>query len=175
MSVWWKRNKKKVPLHDENFRKIVIFFVFECPVQFKDGKRVSARAKTFEDCSIVENQLTLLLNQLKRKIEHKDCYRCCKNSEELETFEANCRSKYPKEAHVEVVSFINNPELYTTRTLFYAIRNAIAHGSFSIVEAKNGERFYYFETSKNTVLKARMCFREKTLLQWIDITKSMMK
>ena len=53
-------------------------------------------------------------------------------------------------------------------TIFYYIRNALAHGSFMV----NGD-IYSFESSKDGTTKAAIRLREETLLKWIkDVSLS---
>ena len=71
----------------------------------------------------------------------------------------------------EMVIFIENSDLKKTRTIFYAIRNAFAHGSFSVSGAGE-KRTYCLENRKDGVLKARIRLREKTLLNWIELVEN---
>ena len=175
MPEWWKKNSKNVPLHHENFQKIVSFFVYECPVQRKNGNKVTPRATTFEDRGIVDGKQVSLLNVLKQKIEHKECFQCCETDSDIINIEKAIHKKYPVENHTEFVLYIENKDLRKTRTVYYSIRNALAHGTFSYVEAKNGEIYYYLEAKKEDKIKARICIKEKTILKWVDITQRMMK
>ena len=59
------------------------------------------------------------------------------------------------------------------QSLFSAIRNAFAHGRFSIREYQhNGDRVkMYFFSNFNKYLKAEIVLQESTLLEWIQIIK----
>lgn len=48
------------------------------------------------------------------------------------------------------------------------IRNAFAHGSFS-VENVDGQHIYCLESAKDGSLRARMRLREETLLEWMKL------
>ena len=69
----------------------------------------------------------------------------------------------------EYCVFLRSQENTTLQSLFSAIRNAFAHGSFS-VRAYNKTRVYFF-ANYNKYLKAEIVLREDTLLSWIDIVK----
>lgn len=174
MAEWWRKNNKKIPLHLKEFQRIVAFFVYQCPVQYKDGRKVTPRAVSFEEKNIIAAKQTSLLNSMKSKIEHKECYKPCNSMQDIMEFEKSCRKKYPAENHVEFIAYIPDPELEKTRTIFYSLRNSLAHGSFSFVDSKNGERFYYFEAAKGNNIKARYCLSERTLMKWIQITEEVL-
>lgn len=174
MAEWWEKNKKKIPMTREEFCEILLFYVYKCPVQQKDGHKVTPRAKTFEECGVIDVKLTRLLHLMKQKIKHKECFICCKNEKEILLNERKLTQHYDLENHVEFVLYVENKELKKTRSVFYAIRNALAHGTFSVVESKNDEKHYYIQTENRTGIKSRMCLNEKTLLKWIDLTQKMM-
>ena len=60
-------------------------------------------------------------------------------------------------------------------TIFYHIRNSLAHGRYQIYTNYDGDRIYVLESGiirKNLEkldLRARMVLKEKTLLKWIKI------
>lgn len=56
------------------------------------------------------------------------------------------------------------------QSLFSAIRNSLAHGSFNVKSYK-GIRIYFFANYKD-YLKAQIVLQEKTLLAWIDLLRS---
>lgn len=66
-----------------------------------------------------------------------------------------------------------------TDSLFYAIRCALAHGSFCIhkyrEKNKNREKYYLLENNDKGKLKARLIIKEDTLIKWIEIVESVPK
>ncbi|MDE6728250.1 MAG: hypothetical protein K2J80_09985 [Oscillospiraceae bacterium] len=67
---WW-RQATGTPLGNENFWKIIDFYLFNCPVKTKSGKKfqkVSQRAKTFEDQKWIGGKLTTLWSAMKNRI-----------------------------------------------------------------------------------------------------------
>lgn len=66
-------------------------------------------------------------------------------------------------------------------SIFYHIRNALAHGRFQIYTNETDETYYVFESGiiKKSIekidLKARMILKESTLLKWIDIINKPVK
>ena len=66
--------------------------------------------------------------------------------------------------------FLKHEERTVLPSLFSAIRNAFAHGSFSI-QTKKKIRVYYFE-NYDGYMKAKIALREETLLAWIRIIEA---
>jgi hypothetical protein len=71
----------------------------------------------------------------------------------------------------EFIVFKENSELKKLKSIFYAIRNAFAHGSFSIVN-NNQNTIYYLESAKDEKIKSQIKLKESTLLDWIDLFNS---
>ena len=65
--------------------------------------------------------------------------------------------------------FLKTDEKTVIQSLFSAIRNALAHGSFN-VKIYKGVRVYFL-SNYNKYLKAEIVLQENTLLKWIDIVK----
>lgn len=172
---WWKSGNLVIPYNNKNFKKILEFYLFNCPVVIKGGK-VSKRAKSFEDYKIVNQGLKTLLSLMKRDLaDANNNYRCIKLTDDIERnrIELERFSKLNDEYYNFIV-FKENDEIGKTRTIYYAIRNSLAHGSFSIKSTKK-ENIYYFETSKDGKLKAQIRLKERTLLHWIDLIKEFSK
>ena len=70
----------------------------------------------------------------------------------------------------EYCVFLKQDEKTVMQSLFSAIRNAFAHGSFN-VKTYNGVKIYYFENF-NGYLKAEIVLHEETLLAWIPILEA---
>ena len=70
----------------------------------------------------------------------------------------------------EYCVFLKNSEDTVMQSFFSAIRNALAHGSFTVKSYKN-TRIYFFANYHN-YLKAEIVLHERTLLSWIDIVKN---
>lgn len=72
-----------------------------------------------------------------------------------------------KRAFPDTYVFLKNDEKKVISSLFSAIRNALAHGSFNVKRYEK-TRIYYFSNYKGYE-KARIVLYEDTLLSWIDI------
>ena len=86
-------------------------------------------------------------------------------NELVANFKKSERITYPDEYCV----FLKTDEKSVIKSLFSAIRNSFAHGSFNVKSYK-GTRIYYFSNYKDYE-KARMVLYEETLLLWIKIIK----
>lgn len=151
-------------LTNKNLLKIIDFYLFNCPVP-----GTSVRGKKFEEYGFVGSKSfgvlkTAMLSSASQSL--KENYIPCKK-EELETGFA-CVSKLspPNEYCV----FLKHEERTIMNSLFSAIRNSFAHGSFN-VKSYNGVRIYFFVNYKE-YQKAQIVLQEDTLLAWIHIIQS---
>lgn len=173
MSQWWKKGVS-FPNGDKNFLKIIEFFLFECPVVFpKSKKRVSQRAKSLEEHGWQGDTLRLLLTNMKNNASNHLIYSKGK-AEDFDVVKQteNCENTTSlSDRHFEMMYFIVHNELKETRTIFYYIRNAFAHGSFSVY-SNNDDPIYYLENMNKGKVYGRFRLKEKTLLKWINLFNS---
>lgn len=151
-------------LSNKNLQRIILFYLIECPVEGK-----SQRGKTFREygyigspsfSSLKKNLFSLATPSLRSN------YHPCKKEELNDCFK-NCEGiSYPD----EYCCFLKTYENSVIRSMFSAIRNALAHGSFNVKSYK-GKRIYYFSNFKEYE-KARIVLHEETLLSWIRIIKN---
>ena len=161
MSNWWNRNDT-IPFSDGNYIKIVDFYQHKCPVVFKNGQRVAHRGFDFKAKGWNSNLIKTFLCEIKKNCGHPLYYKCCKSNESVEDVMPQA------DTNLEAIVYKENCNLYKTQSIFYAIRNAFAHSSFSVVN--NGSyKIYYLESSKDGIIKAQIRLKETTLLHWIDI------
>ena len=66
-----------------------------------------------------------------------------------------------------MIVFTKRSDMNITASIFYYIRNAFAHGSFSV-----SDRIYYFESSKKGKVLAQIRLHEQTLVKWIELFNS---
>ena len=64
----------------------------------------------------------------------------------------------------EICTLLRNENMSQTDQIFYCIRNALAHGTFSYIKS-----VYTFENFDRGKLKGRIRVNQKTLLKWIDL------
>ena len=67
----------------------------------------------------------------------------------------------------EMIFFLEREDMGDMYAIYYGIRNAFAHASFSVVKQQS-EMVYYLQSAKEGVTKSAMRLRERTLLKWID-------
>ena len=175
MAEWWNKNKS-LPLENVNFQTILDFYLFHCPSETVKGskkkgtktyQKVSQRATSLRMQGWIAGHLNTLLSSMKHT-----------TSGHLEYCTFNVDAKIEKEVkilekdtsmrnkHFEMIVFMERSDMSKTSAIFYYIRNAFAHGSFSIVNA-NGKKVYYLESDKDGIVKAQIRLREETLLNWI--------
>lgn len=172
MSNWWKKTEL-IPYTDKTYINIFSFYVHNCPVVFKRKKKdivchnkVSCRGVDFYSKGWDNNTLKTLLSKMKNNNGNRILYECTtsdKIESKMQEFENSTKSC------VEAIVFVENCDIYKTQSIFYAIRNAFAHGSFSVDQSN---KMYYFESEKEGKIKAQICLKESTLLYWIDLFNS---
>lgn len=148
-------------ISNSNLQKILQFYLLECPVEGK-----SKRGKTFKELGYSgRKSFGNLKNEMLKCATPSlsNNYIPCKKDELQDNFKKCEKLSYPDEYCV----FLKSDERTTIRSLFSAIRNALAHGSFN-VNSYYQTRIYYFSNFKNYE-KARIVLHEETLLSWIKI------
>lgn len=159
--MYYKQFDKEVKLSNKNFQKILDFYLFSCPIPQK-----SFRSKTFEQLGWKGKKQfaklkTLLISSASNSL--KGNYHPCKKEELQGQFEAAANISPIDEYCI----FLKSDEKTVIQSLFSAIRNAFAHGSFS-VETYTKTKVYFF-ANYHDYLKAEIVLQEKTLLTWIEI------
>lgn len=157
----------KIPYSSNNFRRIVDFYLFCCPVDGTSFRSIPFSKYGWSGAIQFAQLKKRLLQAASNSL--KDNYYPCKKDDLEIKFQEIKKSKPVEEYCV----FLKNEEGTVMQSLFSAIRNAFAHGSFSIREYKhNGDRVkMYFFSNFNKYLKAEIVLQESTLLEWIQIIK----
>lgn len=162
MSDWWRKGVA-FPKENENFLRILEFYLLKCPVKFshklpQKERIVSNNAKLFDETDWKGNNMKTLLSEMKRNI----IYIPLKNSDKVEDYTENLSG------NEQFIIFIENNEFGKTQSIFYAIRNSFAHASFSI-DNNSGNPIYYMESNKQDKIKSQIKLKEQTLLKWIEL------
>lgn len=149
-------------IKDKNTAKIFTFFVIETPVS-----NVSYRSVTFKDRNINMSKLT---HDIKNEIEDfKSSWVLCKKYEVVtlhDKINSGCNSDISKEYAIHTKSRDGK-----TESLYYAIRCALAHGSFDIHKHK-GVKYYYLENRDKNIIKAKILIKEESLLKLIELIEN---
>ena len=145
---------------DENFQKIVQFYLFETPIE-----GASHRGKTFKDMGWTGSSRYQMLERLLKSASgmNDDHWNILESQSEVR--------KQSKDVAQDRQFIYSDQSKGRVPTFIYSIRNAFAHGSFDILEIK-GERHYFFENEYRGNLRTRMLLSERTLLEWIKIIKT---
>lgn len=165
-NLYKKTYDNTIPLSNAAFQKIIRFYLFECPAESRSFRGKSLAAYGWKNRWPLENLR-------KRMIEAS-----VGNLDRL--FFSGLPDKLPaklKEAEGicpcnEYCVFLSNEEKSAMQSLFAAIRNSFAHGSFAVRRYKDDGGHYqrmYFLCNYDGYLKAELVLNEKTLLAWIPI------
>ena len=145
-----------IPTSRKQFQSIISFYLFNCPVEGK-----SIRATTFEQKgwkgALFSKLKTAMLDNATPELKNR--YFPCKKDELEKKFDEIEKLK----ATDEYCVFLKHDELRVMESLYSAIRNSLAHGSFVI---RGRTKMYYF-ANYDGYLKAIINLREETLLNWI--------
>lgn len=175
MSEWWNVNPT-IPFENKNFQTILNFYLFQCPVEFKRGKKesttyqkVSQRARSLRERGWIESYATTLVNYMKESLGKNSNYDTCKSEESVAVKVKQLENSGSlSDKHFEVIVYTERSEMNKANAILYYIRNAFAHASFSVTTV-GSRKVYYFESAKNGVVKARIRLNETTLLNWMEI------
>lgn len=183
------KDKKYVPLRagwvkgleekfQENFQKIVVFYLLETPCEEisyqskplkkygwkKDvwsNKKGGLKEKMMNVSDLEFNSNLFRVNRL------NDMSRILSKAKMNDSFQKNRETE-------KIVVYLSSRYKSTFMSVFFHIRNSIAHGRFSIYE-KEGMVVYVFESGvkyeDKLSVRARIILKETTLLDWIDIIK----
>lgn len=150
-------------LDNRELLKILQFYLFECPVE-----GTSHRGKKFKELGYSGSRA---FGALKKELLRTATPSLAHNFKPStrEEIKANLESveniSYPDEYCV----YLKNSKSGIIQSMFSAIRNSFAHGSFN-VRSYSHTRIFYLSNYKDYE-KARMILHEKTLLRWIEIIK----
>ena len=164
MAQYQRNFETSIGMSNRNFQKIVSFYLFECPVAGK-----SKRGRKFDDYGIKGQAAFARLKKamlLNATTSLQNNYLPCRQNELSSAFE-RVKSIAPTD---EYCVFLKYDEKTVMQSLYSAIRNAFANGSFS-VKTYSGVRIYFF-ANFDGYLKAEIILHEDTLLSWIDCIKS---
>ena len=158
---------------DDSIRRVALDFILQCPSSIKKGTRilpVSKCASTFKSRGIQGSLLRTLLSQLKKALPTQNCYVKTKagfSIIEESKFMENIDSL--SDPNHEYIVISEHSSMSETESVFYYIRNAFAHGSFSVEDLNGNNRHYYLECDNGNIPKARMLLKESTLLKYRDL------
>lgn len=170
MSEWWKQGT--VPaLTDKNFQKIIEFYLLRCPCEIKRDQdkyvKISRMSTTFRQQGWVGGKLNMLISSMKNtESGHLEYHIHHPYDDVITKTEMVEKVVNLKDLHFEMISIVKRSDMSLTSSIFYYIRNALAHGSFGVVQQEN-KKTYYFESTKGDNVKAQIRLREDTLLKWI--------
>lgn len=165
----WLRWIDSVEFNDPDFVRIVIFFVFHSPC-----KGLSSMGKTLTEYGWSDPwKKPYYLNKQLKKISSNPCLLYSSSSyDKMEEAlrKSNLLDDFPYDCHSERVC-IYNCQSNQFLSLFYHIRNAIAHGRFDIINIDD-ECVYIFEDAagkdEKRKVSARMILKKGTLIKWIE-------
>lgn len=172
LSDWTAFNSRNV-YTNRNFQRILNFFLFECP-----NKHMSVRSHPFHEQGWPKKYFSVLQRRLRKAGDPEIAFHRVAIKNLFETLSL-ANQLAAVDCTNELVIYHGSGESMVT--LFGAIRNAFAHGSYQI-RTVNKVRYYCLEnrtppsvTQPNYFdqeVRARIVLKETTLLRWIEIIQS---
>lgn len=176
MADWWDKGTK-IPIGDANFQKIIDFYLFNCPCETEKGSKkkgtkaytkVSKRANTLRSQGWTGSYLNTLLASMKHITSGHLEYHIFDNKTDIKAEVAKVEKHITlSDKYFELIAMADRSDMSKTSAIFYYIRNAFAHGSFSVIKDET-KTIYYLESAKDDAVKAQIRLREETLLKWIE-------
>ena len=164
MQKYYQEYDIPASISNKNLQQIINFYLFECPVP-----ETTFRGKVFKEFGFEGSKAfgRLKDEMLKAATDSlSNNYIPCKKSTLNESFKKIETVSPPDEYCV----FLENSKKSVMQSLFSAIRNALAHGSFN-VKSYDGIRIYFF-VNYYGYKKAQIVLQEKTLLAWISLIQA---
>lgn len=157
---------------DDDVMKIAFDFILLCPSSIQKGSQyfpVSKRGSSFRSRGIYDSLLRTMLSQIKKNLPFRDCYaKIGAKASVIDKLKSMEKTSSLNDPNHEYIVICEHSSMTETEAVFYYIRNAFAHGSFSVEDIKGNGRHYYLESDKENTPKARMCLKESTLLKYRD-------
>ncbi len=155
--TWIKNNN--IEFSDSNFQKIIDFYLFKTPAE-----NLSARSKSVESYGWNNTY------NLKKKIgltSNQSLFTFAETLKEMEEAlsDSNLKKRFWENHNERVCLYVQKNQL---NSLFYHIRNSLAHGRFDIIK-RNTDNIFVMEDVNKKCISARMVIKESTLLNWIEI------
>ena len=161
--MWFKINN--IDNKDPNINKFIYNFVIKCPCTIRNTKAlVSQRGDAFSKRGIKNDLLNTLNAEIKNRFIKNITYVKLKSNTKPENSVDKYRlalfnSKRFSDPNFEFFIFKKRTDMSDTETIYYCIRNAFAHGSFSIIN-DNNKKVYLMHCEKNKDTKADMRLKE---------------
>lgn len=151
--------------YTEGFKKILKFYLFECPAITKDNSsekptsisqkyRISVRSTLLSEYGFEKSKLITLFNYFTRSV---SIQQFAENLDHIKT-KAN-----------QFVLITPQKDISRPSSILHHIRNAFAHGSFIV---KSGVYTFMFTNPKRTKILGYAKLKEKTLLDWMRVIQS---
>lgn len=161
---YYKKYDVPASLSRASLQKIILFYLLNCPVKGKSYRGKTFKEYGFSGSPAFSKLKSVMLKNASKSL--KNNYIPCKKGELDYNFKS-IESVSPPE---EYCVFLYNDEKTKIESLFSAIRNALAHGSFNC-KSYNGTKIYFF-LNYDGYRKAQIVLHETTLLNWISVIEN---
>ena len=170
-SVEWLQHPIPQKFCDEDFLRIVLFYVLHSPCKKGSYSRINLEDYGWRNPwhkdkfkEMINSKANLNKESFRFTSAQKDFKALWEDTEKSENFYDEFGEEFAVFSHAGE----SNPHL----DMLHHIRNSLAHGRFTA--KKHNKEFYMFmedvkEVNKQFTVNARIVLKKKTLLNWIDI------
>ena len=169
----WLKEIDTIKFKDEQFIRIITFFMFYSPVDNLSARQISLSEYGWKKPWRNPWYLNKQLKQATSNYELLFSSATFKKIDEALT-KADLKNSFPSNIAKERIC-IYDGQKNQFMSVFYHIRNAFAHGRFAL-NLLNDKEYYILEDVQKDKdgfkVSARMILKTNTLLNWIDIIES---
>lgn len=168
----WIKNKNE-GLFEPNFQRILLFYLFSTPCDGVSSSGINLASYGWGKNIWINSKLKEILLEVAKLQDGKNYIKCKKLEEMTASFDgAGLNDGFHKRKFPERIAFYHDGKRNEFITILFYIRCALAHGRFEIYKTE-GENVYVMEAiklaPKGYSSRARMIFKESTLIRWIEI------
>lgn len=166
-----------IPLSNKNFQKIILFYLFECPVRTYERKKKEERSRSADQPhpkynynfkKVCKRGITFAdrgldganLNSLRAAMQRVTGVKLLA----VDTVEDVIKTAEETDGEYIIIKKNTENNISVTEGYFYCIRNAFAHGDFDV----NGKT-YEFRNETGEKVKGLARLKESSLLRWIEL------
>lgn len=179
----WCNCNSSISYEGNRLIEVIDFFVFHCPASIRsfvkdgiwpDGKKkrkkiykdVSVRDCSFRKNGITGNLLSTILAEIRRPIARQGLFQVIKTDADVSaTAKALLCSRTGNDQWPDLIVMHTRSDMPDSESIYYYIRNALAHGSFEVIRDDKLQPIYRLECKKDEIVKAQMQLKEKTIIR----------
>lgn len=173
----WIKTVVPKDFNEIKLNRIIWFYVIHTICTDLSANGISINKYGWDKKVWIKEKLKKSLYSIGNLEKNRNLYKA-KNQQDMKNVCEICNLKrnFCKIRDEERIAFATVKKYNEILSIFYHIRNALAHGRIAIMKNSNKEIVYFLEDGKKKdgkfIVTARMVLKEKTLISWIDIIEN---